>query len=350
MTEAAEVARPSPGQMLKALREDRGIGQGTVAESLHLTVHYVNALENDDYDRLPGRTFIKGYLKSYAKYLKEEPEQILACYEDFVSAVTASEQSEEQEIRARKSHDQNIRWLIVASIIIVIVLGASWWFQRPGASSPVTTVVSPARNAARPVPQPSAAESTAQDTLSQPEAPTSLQTLAPGANGDELAEPVADTPDETVTNEPEADVPDEGEPEADSPSADVLSVPDSPQTENTDDPAVATGPGGTEPGVSSTVLENAVGARNIRLESSGDDLLRMRFNGNSWVEVDNARDIRLYNDTLYSGDELIIQGEAPFDVLLGNAWMLDELVINARQVDFSSNIRSDNTARVLLEP
>jgi len=55
---------PSPGRKLRELRESLGLTQGQVGESLHLTMHYINALENDLYEKLPGRTFAKDYLKS----------------------------------------------------------------------------------------------------------------------------------------------------------------------------------------------------------------------------------------------------------------------------------------------
>jgi len=88
--------------------------------------------------------------------------------------------------------------------------------------------------------------------------------------------------------------------------------------------------------------------RSVSLESDGDDLLEVHFLGDSWVEVDNSNSTRLYNDMLGVGDDLTIKGSAPFNVLFGDANVV-EVIFNAAQVDLSARIRSDNSARVILQ-
>lgn len=59
-------AEEFPGQILKQARENLKITQEEVAERLHLDIKIIRALENDNFAALPGRTYIKGYQRSYA--------------------------------------------------------------------------------------------------------------------------------------------------------------------------------------------------------------------------------------------------------------------------------------------
>ena len=71
----------TPGMMLRKARESANFTHAAVGEALHLTVHYIKALENDDYSKLPAATFVKGYLRAYARYLKLDVNAVLASYE-----------------------------------------------------------------------------------------------------------------------------------------------------------------------------------------------------------------------------------------------------------------------------
>lgn len=108
---------PSPGAKLKKLREDLGYSREKISESLYITVHYVKALENDDFDKLPGMTFAKGYIRSYAQFLRADVEDILNCYENFIRA---GEDTSKQETEARKARDskQIIIWILLAVVLL----------------------------------------------------------------------------------------------------------------------------------------------------------------------------------------------------------------------------------------
>ena len=59
----------SPGELLRQERSRRDLKKMEVAERLHITKHYVTALESDSYEKLPGAVFTRGYLKKYAELL-----------------------------------------------------------------------------------------------------------------------------------------------------------------------------------------------------------------------------------------------------------------------------------------
>ncbi len=70
----------SAGAMLREARENRGLSVFEVAEKLFLTEHYVHALESEDYEKLPGEVYVKGYIKSYALLLDLDEEQVMGAY------------------------------------------------------------------------------------------------------------------------------------------------------------------------------------------------------------------------------------------------------------------------------
>ncbi len=59
-----------PGAALRAERESRGLTMEAVAQATRFGVRQVAALERDDYASLPGMTTVRGFVRSYAKYLQ----------------------------------------------------------------------------------------------------------------------------------------------------------------------------------------------------------------------------------------------------------------------------------------
>ena len=57
------------GQELALAREAKGMSQEQIADILNLTLANVIAIENDDYESLPGWTYVSGYLRAYARLL-----------------------------------------------------------------------------------------------------------------------------------------------------------------------------------------------------------------------------------------------------------------------------------------
>lgn len=63
----------SVGVMLSNERVKRGISLQEVADQLKLSRKQIEALENDDFDRLPGVAFVRGFTRNYAKFLGLDP-------------------------------------------------------------------------------------------------------------------------------------------------------------------------------------------------------------------------------------------------------------------------------------
>jgi len=67
----------SAGAVLAAAREELNLTVADVARHLKLSPAQVEALEEGAYDRLPGRVFVRGFLRNYAKLLGVDPQPLL---------------------------------------------------------------------------------------------------------------------------------------------------------------------------------------------------------------------------------------------------------------------------------
>lgn len=74
----------SLGQSLKTERELRGITLREIADSTRISLRFLQALEEDKLDILPGKFFVRAILRSYAKAIGLDENQILNKYQEMV--------------------------------------------------------------------------------------------------------------------------------------------------------------------------------------------------------------------------------------------------------------------------
>src|SRR5664279_6294980 len=79
MSEAAPIAeQSSPGQTLAAARAELKLSVADVSQQIKYGVKQIAAIEADDYAKLPGTTFVRGMIRSYAKLLQIDSAPLLA--------------------------------------------------------------------------------------------------------------------------------------------------------------------------------------------------------------------------------------------------------------------------------
>ena len=57
------------GEELRLAREARGISLREISEQTRISMRYLEAIESNDYKRLPGGIFNRSFIKAYAKYV-----------------------------------------------------------------------------------------------------------------------------------------------------------------------------------------------------------------------------------------------------------------------------------------
>lgn len=65
---------------LSALRHQKGISLSQIAEATKIGVRYLDAIEREQFGRLPGGIYNISYIRQYAKAIEINAESILECY------------------------------------------------------------------------------------------------------------------------------------------------------------------------------------------------------------------------------------------------------------------------------
>lgn len=136
------------GERLRNRRESREVSLEEIAESTKIQKRYLEALENDDFDALPGGMFAKGYLRSYAEAIGVDPEPLLEDYlkerrdhgegdptEDERAAHEAAQAALSRlagviEDPAAESRRRRNRVVLGASIVLIVLVAAVWAAMR----------------------------------------------------------------------------------------------------------------------------------------------------------------------------------------------------------------------------
>ena len=308
----------TPGAVLRQAREAAGLTHTAVGEALHLTVHYIKALENDEYHKLPGLIFVKGYIRSYARFLKLDAETLVANCDQQIQSMPQIKNQTLAGNYTRKRNDAAIVWALAGTLIVVVGIGVLWWiFGSNTEQTQTTTIVQPQTAVQMPV-QSTAPTLAAEASASEQE--VAVTTPDASAGGLPLESAYQEGANATATALPSAVTP------ATSPAGTSSAIaPDG-------GPVISLAPGG---------------GRQISLVKDGSDQMQLSFGSNSWVEITDGLNNRLYAEMLRSGDVLQVKGRAPFVVLLGDARQV-KASFNSQAIDVSSNVRSDNTARLSL--
>ncbi len=122
------------GVSLKRERELRGVSLAEIAKTTKISVRLLEAIEEDRYDILPEGVFRKSFIKSYAKYLGMNEDQILNKY---VLEVQPSTAAQSAPVKPTQSFQVTLpgsrRSLLLMFGIFLMVLAGScgfWYFTR----------------------------------------------------------------------------------------------------------------------------------------------------------------------------------------------------------------------------
>jgi cytoskeleton protein RodZ len=78
------------GRILKQAREQKNLSLHEIGMSLKINPKTLQAIEDGDISKLPPKTFLRGFIKSYAQYLKLDPVKVLQASDPVVSTVLAA--------------------------------------------------------------------------------------------------------------------------------------------------------------------------------------------------------------------------------------------------------------------
>lgn len=68
------------GELLRLAREERGVPLREVSDQTRISIHYLEAIESNDYNRLPGGIFNRSFVKAYARYVGYDEKKAVEGY------------------------------------------------------------------------------------------------------------------------------------------------------------------------------------------------------------------------------------------------------------------------------
>jgi len=279
----------SVGQTLRQEREKRQLSLEQAAQQLKLRVEILHNLELDQPDKAILPTFMRGYLKSYARFLKLPEQALLIRFEQQHQVKSApvktmrtfSNRSAKQRTEARYMW---LTWLIV--LVLLVSLAVWFWqsarenklLQSDALPGPAQTVLAP----------------TAELVSEQPLSAVELTTVEP----------------ELTTSEPETPT-----------ELDVTALPPAAQQQ-------------LEQLNQALQQEEAVSAVSEQPPQSLHDRLKMTFSDNCWIDVLDANGDRIAFGTKQAGYVMELNAKGPFVITLGNPGVVS-IELNDQPYDMS---------------
>ena len=360
-------AAESVGVILRAERLRQDLTEKKVADKLHITMHYVRAIESNSFDKLPGAVFAKGYIKSYALLLGLEQSQIIGSYDEYVNDQQDAVR-EKTRIQVRRRKDKNRPWVIGSGIAFLGFFVVLWLFNS-GAdenNEPVSDAPSQPENQSQLEPrladdleaapaailiplEPMVAAPPAQDGNVQIQSTDSAD-LANSASMEGAVDDGTDTEvgiteaaaveinEVAVQAQPTFKQIGQRQLSRDLKMSSAIDAISNPRIEPVSDQSSAAFE-------TRDVPEPDPSDGRILVGAVGRDVLLITFIGESWVEVSDGFEDLIYRDLRDAGNVLEITGTAPFDVLLGDAPYV-KMTLNGAVIDASRKIRSDNSMRL----
>jgi cytoskeletal protein RodZ len=131
------------GEQLRLAREERGIPLREISDETRISIRYLEAIEADDFKRLPGGIFNRSFVKAYARCIGYDEKKAVEAYsrslqdsgEGTDEVITTPYQSKVYtDVPATRSP---VLTVVLAIIILALLtlgaLAALHWFQRRSA-------------------------------------------------------------------------------------------------------------------------------------------------------------------------------------------------------------------------
>ena len=319
--EVVAANRVNPGDTLRQARESNGWSLAEVALKLNLTTTSLGNLEAGAFDKLPGHTFARGYIRAYAKLLGIDQAVLVQEFDQFTGT-----DSQGSNVHGLGRIEEPVRvshtiLRIVSLLLLIAVIGGGfvWWQDQTSQRSKDLT-----SNAMEHVEVESADGTTQIHPLDEPED----QAVAEGQALPEA--PVATEQPAAPETAPAATA---AAPTPATPAAPVAQTPAAPvQTPATPAPAAPVAPAISPPTAPALI--------------AGDGRVQITFIADCWTQVTDGNGKVLFSGLKRKGDTLDQGGKPPLTLRLGFARGA-QVAYNGQPVDVAP-FTTGETARLKL--
>ena len=324
--ESTEIADVVPGDLtaiFRRYREERGLNINQVAEALCLSPKIITALETEQLDQLPEPPYVRGYLRSYAKFTEVDPSSMINAYEKLRGA---KPNELDYHFAATPASSGNGRGGfssgLLKSALLILLLGLlAMLFMIPG-------VKDWAGNTWNKFSQESTAGYSSDGQTDNPLLTSSIPTPLP----------IEDLPANNSATPIEGDVAATGtavltaEGNINFPSVDGGPVSADADSEK------ATPPGTPEEDAAKDDTKTAEGDADAAEVPEGSSSLKMTFNDEVWMRIRDKEKKKLFEALSQKGDTKEMVLPRPMVVRVGNAQKL-ELTVDGKPFDITPFIR-----------
>ena len=269
-TEASETV----GEILRNKREEIGLSLDEISEKLNLDSNLIELLENNDFEKFKVETYLKGYLRAYSKLLGIDGDRIIKLYKESNPEMEPEILPDVKPKNQKNSSDRSVK-LFSYIIGLSIVLSMLIWYQKN------ITIKPDANN----------------NNIGNIELNKNNK-----ING-------VDTSYKIITHSDYWQWP-------------IDNIPDRYRDSGENDNSKSV----KNEKIKDNIKENVIQEEVLETEESpiyetqqSADTVVLNLRGDSWIEIYDREGNRLFLDLARSGKNYIINGDSPFDILLGAA-------------------------------
>ena len=281
---------PSIGAELARAREARGLSLAEVSQLLKFAPRQLEALEHDQFDRLPGNTITRGMVRNYAKLVHVDPEPLLTRMAGKMATPDAGRLATRYSEPVPFSDNARRSTMLYLGLSLGVLMvgggvGYEWFHERSSVSQPAVIAA-------------------ASRTLDVPTTPVPAPVVEKTAPALAEAAPAV---------------------QVEAPAAQV-------------EPKAAPAPASLKVAESEKAREKVM---------PGGRRLILRADREAWIEVKDAADRLLVSSLNPAGSERVVYGQPPFSLVIGNAQHV-RLLYDDQPVDLNPHVKVE-VARFILK-
>lgn len=297
----------SVGHLLRNARLSKKLSVEDVARQLRLSVPQIDAIEREDFEKLPGRTFLRGFIRNYANLVQLDPAPLLKMLPESARIISTHEntpfKNKQISFSSQRKNSKN-NSLVIISIVFLVIAGIYFlsgdnFLNKEFSNQNVVSDVKIESKTAFveiPLPLPAVTKNTTAIRVKQ------------AAESENSGNDQANSLSASIESETPASI---------------------------DNPVTQPAPTVQEPG-------------NPVVPSGNKDHLVFKFTADSWIRVVDGSGSSLLEQLKIAGSEQTVTGKKPFSIVIGNASGVN-LTYNDKTIDISTYKRQDGTARFKLE-